>query len=477
MTNALDTIVQSLSKEEVRFFKLFLKRTDNKNRRDADLFDLMRRKKGDIKTKDILKKLKTNPNNYYQIKNRLYHELNNSMIWQHIWKDQQSKSFSFVLLSRVYKNKGELELSFHYLKKAEKEAIDSDLYEVLSIIYSEIIQLSHELISIDVDNYIDLKRNNFKILSEIDEMDILLAKVMYDIKTKQNFGKSDTSLLKLIKTKYAKISKEKNLVCSPRFRIRLFKMYSRLLLQERNYKSLEVFLMDSYNDFLKDDIFDRSNHNEKLTLLTYLTNCLYKTKKYKQSLRYSEELLSSMKEYDYFLHDKYLFYYYNILVLNFAKTDKEKALDYLNKASRIEVIKKLPSYNAFIYLNRSLIYYYKDNFKESQKNISRLIMQEDFLLLDKSFQLKILITDLMIRNLVSNENLNDKIIILKSDYKSLLLEENHIREKKMIDLILKKIHSDNIEAEKKYLLSIMSDSDSEDIDILSFNLWIKENIK
>ena len=83
----------------------------------------------------------------------------------------------------------------------------------------------------------------------------------------------------------------------------------------------------------------------------------------------------------------------------------------------------------------------------------------------------------MIRTLVSNENLNDKIIILKSDYKSLLLEENHIREKKMIDLILKKIHSDNIEFEKKYLLSIMSDSDSEDIDILSFNLWIKENIK
>ena len=140
MNNALDTIVQSISKEEVRFFKLFLKRTDNKNRKDTDLFDLIRRKNGDYTTKDALKKLKTNPNNYYQVKNRLYHELNNSMVWQHIWKDKQSKSFSFVLLSRVYKNKGELELSFHYLKKAEKEAIYSELYEVLSIIYSEIIQ-------------------------------------------------------------------------------------------------------------------------------------------------------------------------------------------------------------------------------------------------------------------------------------------------------------------------------------------------
>ena len=217
------------------------------------------------------------------------------MVWQHIWKDKQSKSFSFVLLSRVYKNKGELELSFHYLKKAEKDAIDSELYEVLSIIYSEIIQISHELLSVDVDHYIKLKRNNIKILSEIDEMDILLAKIMYDIKTKQNFGKSDGSLVKLITTKYAKISKEKNLVNSPRFRIRLFKMYSRLLLQERDYQSLEKFLLESYNDFLKDKLLNRSNHNEKLTLLTYLTNCLYKPNKHKKSLKYADKLFVSMK--------------------------------------------------------------------------------------------------------------------------------------------------------------------------------------
>ena len=477
MNNALDTIVQSLSKEEVRFFKLFLKRTDNKNRKDVDLFDYMKRKKGDFTTKDILKKLETNPNNYYQIKNRLYHELNNSMVWQHIWKDKQSKSFSFVLLSRVYKNKGELELSYHYLKKAEKEAIDSELYEVLSIIYSEIIQISHELLSVDVDHYIELKRNNIKILSEIDEMDLLLAKIMYDIKTKQNFGKSDGSLVKLIKTKYGEISKEKNLVNSTRFRIRLFKMYSRLLLEERDYQSLEKFLIESYNEFGTDKLFNRSNHNEKLTLLTYLSNCLYKTKNYKQSLKYSEELLNGMKEYDCFLHDKYLFYYYNILVLNYAKTDKNIALDYLNKASGSEVIKKLPSYNAFIYLNRSLIYYYEDNYKESQKNIARLIMQEDFLLLDKSFQLKILVTELMIRMLVSNKNLHDKITSINKNYKSLLLEENYIREKKMIDLIFKKISDGDVVDNKEDLLSSMSDSDSEDLDIISYNIWIKENIK
>ena len=167
-------------------------------------------------------------------------------------------------------------------------------------------------------------------------MDLLLAKIMYDIKTKQNFGKSDGSLVKLIKTKYAKISKEKNLVTSTRFRIRLFKMYSRLLLQERDYNRLEIFLTESYSDLKKDKIFNRSNHNEKLSILTYLTNCFYKTKKYKKSLKYAEKLLVSMKEYDSFLYDKYLFYYYNIIVLNYAKTDKDKALLFLKKASKMK---------------------------------------------------------------------------------------------------------------------------------------------
>ena len=476
MKNVLNNIIQSLSKQEIRFFKLFIKRTDYKKRKDVDLFDLMKRQGGDLKIKDALKKLETNTNNYHQIKNRLYHELNNSMVWQHIWKDNQSKSFSYVLLARVYKNKGELELAFHYLNYAEKEALGSELYEILSIIYTEIIQLSHELISVDVDKYIALKKENILILSEIDNVDLLLAKVMYDIKTKQNFGRIDISLSKLIKSKYSKISKDKKLVNSARFRMRLFKMYSRLLLQERDYKLLENFLIESYNEFEKDNLFSRSNHNEKLTLLTYLTNCLCKNKKHKESLKYAELLLISMKEYDSFLHDKYLFFYYNILVSNYAKTDKDKALDYLNKASNNEVIKKLPSYTSFIYLNKALVYFHEDNFSQAQKNISRLILQEDFLLLDKAFQLKVLIADLIIRFKNGYHDIIDKIEVIRKKHKQLLLDEEYVRDREMINIISKKINDEDVADDKKRILSFMSDYDSEDLDIISYNIWLRNNL-
>ena len=90
---------------------------------------------------------------------------------------------------------------------------------------------------------------------------------------------------------------------------------------------------------------------------------------YGESLKYVQKLNDSMKEYDSFLHDKYLFYYYNILVLNYAKKDKDKALYYLNKASKSEQIKKLPAYYSFIYLNRSLIYYFQKNLQRNHKSI------------------------------------------------------------------------------------------------------------
>jgi tetratricopeptide (TPR) repeat protein len=398
------------------------------------------------------------------------------MVWQYIWKDNQSKSFSYVLLGRLYKNKGELDLAFHFFQKAEKEAIESDLYELLSMIYSEIIQLSHELLSINVDNFIQLKRDNMKILSEIDEIDLLLAKIMYDVKTKQNYSNSEDSLVELVKTKFNKISKQNNLLKSTRFRIRLFNMYSRLLLQKRDYKTLENFVIKSYDEFENEKLFDRSNHNDKLTILTYIANCLFKTNKNKQSLKYAELLLNSMQEYDGLLYDKYLFFYYNILVSNYSVTDKEKALNYLDKASNNEVIKKLPSYNSFIYLNRSLIYYDQDKFKKSKQNISRLIMQKDFLLLDQSFQIKILITSIIISYKNSEINMLDKINDIRNNYSTLLKTKNHLRDAMFLDLISKKIAGSDFEKDKSIFLSNISDKESKELDIIGYNNWVKINI-
>jgi hypothetical protein len=469
----LSAIITSLSKEEIRFYKLFVGRTkQSKERKDVALFDILKKNSSEDSKKTI-EKLNINSNNYYQLKNRIYKDLNNSMIWQHISKDQQSKSFSYVLLARVYKNKGDLQLTLHYLLIAEKEAIELELYEILSIVYSEIIELSHELISIDLKKYTELKIANSKILVEMEEVDILLAELMYDIKTKQNFSKSDPTLIKVLTENYNKSSKSQNSISSPRFRMRLYKTYSRLLLQQQDYDSLEKFLLVTYNDFLKDSIFNFSNHNDKLTLLTYLTNCYHKLKKYSQSLEYAEKLKLAMTEYDGFLSDKYIFYYYNSLVLNYSIEDKEKALEVLKIASQHEAIKKLPAYTSFIYLNTALIYFYQKKYQLASKNISRLIFQEDFLSLDPTFRLKLLINELIIKlELPEPYALQDKIAMIQADYKFLLDDEKLQRDFMVLAIISKLINKEGIDKEVKLFQTTFDCNNSVESDIINYNDWL-----
>ena len=473
----LNQIINCLTKDEIRFYKLFVNRTNSISkgiRKDVELFDLLRKNKSDkYSTKDILIKLKiSNSNNYYQLKNRIYNDLNNSLTWQHISKDNQSQSFSYILLSRIFKNKGELNISFNYLLKAEKTAIEKELFEMLSIVYSEIIELSHELILIDIDKYISLKKHNINLLREIDQIDMLLAKIMFDIKTKQNFSKSDPTLVTLINDKIKETKNNKFIINSPRFKMRLFKMYSRVLLQNKEYGALEDYLLLSWKEFNEQNFFNRSNHDEKLTLLTYLTNCLHQNNNYKKSLFYAEELKLAMKEFDAYLEDKYLFYYYNSLVLNYSIDNKNKSLEILKIASKNDVIQKMPAYTSFIYLNTSVIYFQQEKFKLSKKNLSRLILQKDFLYLDKAIQFHILIFEILVLiNLKDYQSAKEKNQQLLSNFKKIIAAPEYKMDQDFLLIIAKILSKEECQDTVKLFLSKHISNDSS---LINYNDFLKK---
>ena len=473
----LNQIINCLTKDEIRFYKLFVNRTNSTSegiRKDVELFDLLRKNKSDkYSTKDILIKLKiSNSNNYYQLKNRIYNDLNNSLTWQHISKDNQSQSFSYILLSRIFKNKGELNISFNYLLKAEKTAIEKELFEMLSIVYSEIIELSHELILIDIDKYISLKKYNINLLREIDQIDMLLAKIMFDIKTKQNFSKSDPTLVTLINDKIKETKNNKFIINSPRFKMRLFKMYSRVLLQNKEYGALEDYLLLSWKEFNEQNFFNRSNHDEKLTLLTYLTNCLHQNNNYKKSLFYAEELKLAMKEFDAYLEDKYLFYYYNSLVLNYSIDNKNKSLEILKIASKNDVIQKMPAYTSFIYLNTSIIYFQQEKFKLSKKNLSRLILQKDFLYLDKAIQFHILIFEILVLiNLKDFQAAKEKNQQLLSNFKKIIAAPEYKMDQDFLLIIAKILSKEECQDTVNFFLSKHISNDSS---LINYNDFFKK---
>jgi hypothetical protein len=92
-------------------------------------------------------------------------------------------------------------------------------------------------------------------------------------------------------------------------------------------------------------------------MLTYLCNALFKNDKHENSLLRAEQLLVAMREFNYALYDKFVFYYYNILYYNYCVLDREKALKILTEASKDDVIRRNPINNTFILLQLAVFYF------------------------------------------------------------------------------------------------------------------------
>jgi len=483
--NILFEIINSLNKEEIRFYKLFAGRTNSGDfRKDIILFDFIKKNGSQYDEQIISEELyQDSKNSFYQLKNRLYKDLNKSMMLQHMRKESDIFTLHFVLLSRVYKRKGRVELSLHYLKKAEKEAENIEAFELLSIIYSEILVLSYDMVSINVEEYIEKKRGNNERLNWYQEMDLLLAAIMNKIKTAQNFSKNDDSINEILQKTLDNFSKNKKIPKSPKFRIKVFQLVSRVLLQQHDFDALEEYLLHTYREFTKDKVLTKSNHEQKLTMLSYLTNCLFKTHKYKESLAYAEILKNSINEYDGFLQDKYLFYYYNSLVINYSLSDKSKALEVLKEAKNNDVIQSLPTFSVFIYLNTALIYYDQGKLSLSAKNLSRLLLQDDFVDIGKSFQLKIHIAELIVRyDLNQKDVIDSKIQHIKKTYADLLRDADFNRDKQIIKIINLLIYCNKLTNDKQLLKKItdlsiiITDEKADDIDVINYNFWLKNLI-
>ena len=98
------------------------------------------------------------------------------------------------------------------------------------------------------------------------------------------------------------------------------------------------------------------------------------------------------------------------------------------------------------------------------------------MLLDKSFQLKILIARIIIINEINKKNISEEVNEIRENYSVLLKTKDHNRDKLFLEIIIKKLNSGDLEKDKNEFLSIISDDDSKEVDIIGYNNWVKENI-
>ncbi len=475
-----------MNKEELRHFKLYAKRTQaSLERKDLQLFDYIRHSFPDYEEDKIQKKLygTGDKNTLYRLKNRLLDDVSRSLALQYFETTDYNLLLNHLALARLFHARNQSEIAIHFLTRAEKKAFELEIFELLDLIYNELIRLSQETLQINPQVYIPKRKSNRLKMNLLQEIDDILAEVVYKIKTSQNFSGNDYVSLVELEKKVKAFTRDKAFRNSTQLRFKVYQSVSRIMLQKQDFRSLEKYLRKTFIAFEKEKLFNKSNHEVKLQMLTYLINSLFKNGKTTLSLEYTERLKGAMKEFNAMMHDKYLFYYYNSLVINYSQTDLKKAIEILHEARENPVIRKLPSYIVFIYINLATLNFDLGDFKQAIRNLVKLCLEPGFKNLDVGLRFKVHVAELIIRYELGDFDFVDhKLEQLKKDFNTELKSPEYVRQQKIMEIIHGMILSHSLKDDKELMVLInallygKNSKEHAQNDLLNYNEWLKTKL-
>ncbi|MGB1317048.1 MAG: hypothetical protein ACPG5W_02510, partial [Flavobacteriales bacterium] len=392
-------MIIGLNKEEIRFYKIYSSRiASNQPRKDIELFDIIRKERENFNEDAASHKLYPdgNKNPYYRLKNRLKSELCKSLMVQHFENEDVTQAINLYNLARHYMSRNLFQLAEHFLGKAEKRALAIENLELLDLIYTEFIRLSQEMLNINPETYIFKRQENEARLKSIRQIDDVLATVKYKLKITQNFSPVDNPVVDMLQETVQKLTDSPELKTSSSLRFKIYQAASQILLSQHDFPNLEDYLRTTYSNFEKEGLFNKGNHQIKLQMLTYMVNALFKNNKLKESLAWAEKLKLGMEEFDRLHYDRFMFFYYNSLVINYSKVDMERAISILLELEDNEQLKKTPFYTVFVYLNLAIFYFDLGQYRESIKRLNQLYHHEKFASTAEPLKFRIAILELLI---------------------------------------------------------------------------------
>ncbi|MEM6264119.1 MAG: hypothetical protein AAGI38_16510, partial [Bacteroidota bacterium] len=425
--------------QEARNFKIFEKRigVEKFEKKMLKLYDYLRSGKYGEHDDILVEKLypPKNKNAYYRLKNRLINNLQKSLIEFHLNVDKRMNVLSTIMLARIFYYKANYKLSYSYLEKAEKQAVESASFNLLNLIYDEIINLSKYYYEINPEHYIKLKQERNEEYARIQQVDYMLASINYKLH-KGNFSERNGDLIQELEA----IQKQFDLLPenqSEAVKVDVHRCVRNILLQKRDFNNLEMYLKKSYTQFQEEGFFNRSNHREKIILLTWVINTLNKNTRFEESLERLGELKEALEDYNKLYFDQYIWTYYQALITNYSSSSQnEKAIELLETLKRENADKQDFFYTSFIYIELVSLYFNLENFQKSTQNLNHLLHTSLYQSLPATLKMGLSIAEIILR--IEMDDLNyaySRLKALKRSLRTMLNKEEYQQEKAFVSIL------------------------------------------
>lgn len=333
---------------------------------------------------------------YYRMKNRLVDLINIYLSDIEFSNYNTADISNYLNLYKIFYQKGIYKLAKYYLEKAEKQAISSEQFEYLDIIFGLYIQLGKETLYDDPAVYIEKRKANSTMLSKIRQIDDILAVVTYRLKSTQNLGEK-INISKEVNKTISKFSTDPELLNSVQFKIKMYKTISQIFVQQKEFVELEKYLTDTYEEFEKGKLFNKNTHDTKIEILIYIINTLLLLRKHSQALSFSEAMHQALLQYDKVLYKKYIYFYYQVRIAAYSTINPDKAIETINEIINNKSIITNPYYSLLNYSNLAYLYYTKGSFNLVIRNLQKIYIHEFYEKADISLKVPLAVLELITR--------------------------------------------------------------------------------
>ncbi|MBI1182667.1 hypothetical protein GC194_00240 [bacterium] len=272
-------IIQTLSADEQLEFERFVHRVSPKGQELVlRLFGLMT-DTAEPSREALMTAIynKSNYNAYKALRKRLLALLQRFIALKLIDGDSSNTSqvLSLVNLARyLYGNKEEA-LAHKYLKKAENQAVDNELYEVLNSIYMLQIAWAGTQQDADLDELITKRNANKLRLEKVEQMEIALGVLARKIKSQSRLNFEQIAAEAIAQT-----HADGELLNEPRFLYQFTVLIRSNLLLQKDFAKLSVFLETQFERLQKAGFAKNKPGYYHIAFLYLMAHSAYRNKQF-----------------------------------------------------------------------------------------------------------------------------------------------------------------------------------------------------
>lgn len=390
----LEHVIEHLSSDEVRRFKIISKRFRGEDEKKLILlFDAIRAGSFKENEEQALLRLygRTDArarNTYYRLRNKLLDNLEKSLLFYHFSGRNRLSAYNYLQMAELMRQRSLHREVHYYLKKAEKAAQEQEQFSLLEVIYGEWVQLALYF-PFDLEPILAARRENLRRMEFLRAQHETLGLITRQL-SRRNYARSKKteSVIDTLEGIRQQLEEHQDLFQSISGKFLIIKTVASILIQKSAYEELESYARQSFEALEAQGLLGRAQHGKRLLLRVWRVNALHKLSRLEAAAEQLDALERELHQGSKVLQGEYAFHYALARMHNLKLRGDWPAAQRLAAALAEQAELWEPENHAFfLHLSLAELHFLTGDFERSAESLRQALQSPAFAQMDEEIRL------------------------------------------------------------------------------------------